>query len=342
MHDPDLLPLITFLRDGVLPSDRRAAQQVASESLSYSWSDHLLKHHPRGINDRSAERIVIPPGLRTELISYFHVPPLTGGHFGAPRVFSKLAQRFYWSTMLPDTQRFVQAGTQCQIANSPRVITSGAPLHATPTPGLFEQIAFDFIGPLPVSLHRNRYILAITDYFSRWAEAYPLPDITAESTAVCLADWTTRYGAPFVLCSDRGSHFLNQTITAFCSIWHIVQIPTSAYHPQANGLVERFNSTLIDSLRTYSLSAGSLWDEVLNAVLFAYRTSFHGGINISPDVLIFGQSLHVPLDVELQQVLHTSSLSPSDPAFIFAHAAALARARSRTSPRLHGQIQDHL
>ena len=65
MHDPDLLPLITFLRDGVLPSDRRAAQQVASESLSYSWSDHLLKHHPRGINDRSAERIVIPPGLRT-------------------------------------------------------------------------------------------------------------------------------------------------------------------------------------------------------------------------------------------------------------------------------------
>ena len=93
--------------------------------------------------------------------------------------------------------------------------------------------------------------------------------------------------------------------------------------------MERFNSTLIDSLRTYSLSAGSLWDEVLNAVLFAYRTSFHGGINISPDVLIFGQSLHVPLDVELQQVLHTSSLSPSDPAFIFAHAAALARAREQ-------------
>ena len=242
--------------------------------------------------------------MRNHIIDYFHHPPFTGSHLGAPRVRNKVQARFFWPTLIQNVQDRVRSCTVCQQSKSDRTPPPAVALHATPTPRLFEKIAIYFIGPLPPSLHRNRYILSVTDYFSRWAEAYALPDATAESTAVCLADWITRYGAPLEICSDRGAHFLNSTITAFSRIWHITQTPVSAYHPQANGLVERFNGTLCDILRSYAFSCGTLWDELLGAALFAYRTSFHMGINTSHNTLVYGQTLRVPLDVELDQFLH--------------------------------------
>ena len=192
-----------------------------------------------------------------------------------------------------------------------------------------------FVWAYPTSLHRNRNILVLTDVFSRWVEAYPLPDQTAESTAVCLADRTTPYGSPLLLYSDRGTSFLNAIIAAFCRIWHIQQHFTSAHHPQANGLVERFNATLCDMLRAYSVDTGQLWDETMNAVLFAYRTSFHLGINTSPDLLVYGQSLRVPLYVELYRYLRENDICHIDPSFIFSHAQALYRARNQARLFMH-------
>ena len=329
-QDIELIPLIIFLKEGTLPSDSALSRKVMAAASSHSLRNGILMHRAFSSGTSSEPfRIVVPHGMKKELVSYFHVPPLTGAHLGAPRFFQKLLHRFYWPTMYRDVKIFVRACPECQEANSPRVPHAGAPLHATPTPDLFEHVALDFVGPLPTSLHRNRYILVLTDVFSRWVEAYPLPDQTAEATAVCLADWTTRYGSPLILSSDMGTSFLNATIEAFCRIWHIQQQFTSAYHHQANGLVERFNATLCDMLRAYSVDTGQLWDETMNAVLFAYRTSFHFGTNTSPDLLVYGQSLRVPLDVELHHYLRERDLSPTDPSFIFSHAQALARAREQ-------------
>jgi cleavage and polyadenylation specificity factor subunit 1 len=135
-----------------------------------------------------------------------------------------------------------------------------------------EIIALDFVGPLPVTVHRNRYDPIITCCFSRWPEVYALPDTSAESVAVGLADWCCRYGAPLSLVSDRGSAFLNQVISAYSRMWNINQFHVAAYHPAANGLVERFNGTLVDMLRVYSLETGSLWDETL--IRLSYFLSF--------------------------------------------------------------------
>jgi transposase InsO family protein len=169
----------------------------------------------------------------------------------------------------------------------------------------------------------------MTDYFSKWAEAYPLPAQTAESVTICLADWITRYGAPLQITSDRGANFVSQVVALFCKLWNVEQHYSSAYHPQANGLVERFNATLVDMLRAFSLESGAIWDEFLNACLFAYRTSFHTSTNTSPDLLVFGQGLKLPLDTEIARILHHEHSSPSDPSFVFSHAQALLRAREQ-------------
>ena len=266
--DRDCQEIRLFLEHDTLPRDPHRAQFLTQASLSYAVIDDLLVHKARGSSGLKKLRIFVPQTLRHELISYFHSSPLIGAHLGVSSVLHNIFSRFYWPTMFKDVRYVVRVCPVCQRAHSHRIPLAAPSIHATPTSLLFEHLGMDFVGPLPPSLHRNMFILALTDYFSKWAEAYPLPDQSANSVAVCLADWITRYGAPIRITSDRGASFVSEAVASFCRLWGVQQQFASAYHPQANGLVERFNATLVDMLRAFSIESGKLWDEYINACLF--------------------------------------------------------------------------
>ena len=109
----------------------------------------------------------------------------------------------------------------------------------------FERISWDIMGPLPASSKGHKYILVITDMFSKWVEAFPLRVTDSETLAKVLVDEIVyRYGVPLYLHSDQGSNFNSEVITSLCKQLGIERTRTTAYHPQANGQVERFNHTL--------------------------------------------------------------------------------------------------
>jgi transposase InsO family protein len=327
--DANLRPLITFLKDARLPADPLLANRLLEQARYYTLSDDglLLFRPPAYAQTNVPHRLVVPISLRRELITYFHAPPLLGAHLGFRKIYDKLYQRFFWQHMFSDVKKFLMSCEVCQRVKVPHLRPAGAPLHALPVVGPFERVAIDYIGPLPISVHGNRYALNFTDTFTRWAESYPSPDASARSTALALFDWCSHYGTPLVLMHDHGSHFQNQTIKLLSELWGFNQFMSAAYSPQSNGLVERFNSTLEDMIRAYTLETGSMWDECLPAILFAYRTSFHSGLNTSPDVVTFGFPLHLPIDSQIEQYLRTHKVSASSPAYLFAHNKALLRAR---------------
>lgn len=326
----ELFPLIHWLRDRVLPSDPQIARSVQWRTRDLAIYNGILVHvAPRDsahAGERQFARIVVPKSLRATVVDYFHSEKFTGGHRGFSKVFSAVSRRFWWPGYWKDIQQHVAACEICQRMNTPHRLPAGS-IVPQQVPGLFERIALDFVGPLPISIHHNRYALVITDYFSRWVEVYPLMDQSKESVAVCLADWCTRYGAPLSIRSDRGKSFLNEMITAYCKLWSINQSPTSPYHPESDGLVERMNGTLCDMLRAFASETGRLWDENCNAILFAYRITMHTGANNSPDMLVFGQHLRTPLDVDLEKYIQQKQFSPLSPDFLFRHAQALWQAR---------------
>ena len=112
-------------------------------------------------------------------------------------------------------------------------------------------VAVDIL-QLPLSCQNNKYLLVIQDYFTKWAEAIPLPDQTANRITRELAHVFTSFGLPAILHSDQGANFestiLRQTLGAF----GIRKTRTTAYHPQGDGMVERFNRTLLQMLRSYT------------------------------------------------------------------------------------------
>ena len=161
-----------------------------------------------------------------------------------------------------------------------------------------DRIAIDIMGPVTTSSKGNSYILVVCDYFSKYSEAYALPDITAETVADKLStEWITRYGAPVVLHSDQGRNFESDLFKCLCQVWDIHKSRTARYKPNSNGLVEKQNRTLKKMLQSYVDDNPKSWEDHLPFVTMAYRASPHQSSKCSPNLLMFGEEIRLPVDL---------------------------------------------
>ena len=144
------------------------------------------------------------------------------------------------------------------------------------------------MGPLPESIKGNKYILVFMDYLTKFSEAFALP---AETIArIYVNEIVTRYGPPRKLLSDRGTNFRSDVLERVNDIFKVRRIFTSPYHPQTDGMVERFNRTLQDMLTTYVNSNQSDWDIYLPSMLFADRMCTHSTTGQSPYFLMYAEN----------------------------------------------------
>ena len=119
----------------------------------------------------------------------------------------------------------------------------------------FRKIAIDIVGELPRSSTGYKYILTIVDYATRYPEAIPLRSVSSKTVADALVQYFCRMGIPQELVSDQGSNFVGRLMTQLYEQLRITKIKTSVYHPEGNGLVERFNGTLKAMLKKLRKSA---------------------------------------------------------------------------------------
>ena len=156
------------------------------------------------------------------------------------------------------------------------------------------------MGPLPITERGNKYILVVTDLFSKWVEAFPLQVTDGLTlTSILMDEVICRYGVPQQLHSDQGSNLNAEVNQKLCQLLGIERTRTTAYHPQGNGQVERFNRTVEAMLAKMVGDHYSDWDKHLQKALFAYRTSLHESTGYSPYFVNFGRSPVLPVDVML-------------------------------------------
>ena len=161
-----------------------------------------------------------------------------------------------------------------------------------------QMVAIDILGPLPVTLAGNKYILVAADYFSKWIEAYAIPNQEATTIARKLLDeMFCRFALPEKLHSDQGRQFEAEVTTQLCQFLQIEKTRTTPYHPQSDGLVERFNRTLLNMLSTCSMEHPSDWDLYLSKLCLAYNSSVQSTTGYSPFFLMFGREARLPIDL---------------------------------------------
>jgi transposase InsO family protein len=116
--------------------------------------------------------------------------------------------------------------------------------------------------------------------------------------------YVCRYGVPLSILSDQGTHFHNQLMDAMAKLLGYNHIFSTVYHPQSNGMVERFNATFVPQLAKLHDRENNNWDEYLPAVVFAYNTGIHSTTQHSPFQLQFGREPRLPTDNASNYVFH--------------------------------------
>lgn len=158
-------------------------------------------------------------------------------------------------------------------------------------------MASDIVGPLPKTPTGNKYIIVFTEYLTKYVEAFPIPDCTAKTTAkIFVEKIICRYSAPAQLLTDRGTNYMSELIQQVCQFFDTKKLSTSPYHPQTDGLVERFNKTMCTMLSMYVGSSQKDWDEYLPFVIFAYNSTEQKSTQYSPFELLFGRKPILPID----------------------------------------------
>ena len=144
----------------------------------------------------------------------------------------------------------------------------------------------------------NSCILVVCDYFTKWTDGIALPDHTAITVADALVvEVFLKFGTPLMIHSDQGAEFQSKLMKEICRLLEIKQTRTSPYHPQSDGLVERLNRTLLDMLSKICAENPSTWDHHLPYVMCAYRATQHSSTGCSPNLLMLGREIVLPVDL---------------------------------------------
>ena len=221
----------------------------------------------------------------------------TGGHFGVAKTLGKVRERFFWPYCRRDVERWCKNCEQCGSRKGPQRKQRG-PMKQFIVGAPLERIAFDVLGPLPVSEKGNKYLLIVGDYFTKWMEAYPLENQRADVVAeVLVKEFISRFGVPMQMHSDQGRNFESAVFSGVCNLLGINKTRTTALHPESDGMVERFNRTLENQLAIFVQHHQKDWDDHVPLLMMSYRSAVHESTKQTPAKLMFGREVNLPLDL---------------------------------------------
>ena len=290
--------LINFLDKEIYPPDYTTEQrkQLRKKAIYYFVRQNKLFKRNRKENERPQRVVTI---LEREIILYnMHTDPLAG-HFGKTKTIQRTLARYYWPSLGKDISDYISTCDICQRRGKPNRKEA---LHPLLVGQPFDRVGIDLIGPLTVTENNNRYIITATDYLTKWVEAKAIQRANADTTAQFIyEEIICRHGAPKELLSDRGANFRAEMVEELYKRMSIHHKLSSPYHPQTNGLIERFNRTLCETLAKITDQTNT-WDKVLPSALFAYRTVNHDITHYEPFYLVYGRMARLPIELDIETI----------------------------------------
>ena len=243
-------------------------------------------------------QLLVPQKYKEPIMKELH-DAKTAAHLGIHKLREKISERFWWYGVTVDCRSWVRKCDTCARRKSPTT-RRRAPLQQEIAGHNLQRVAMDIMGPLPVSEQGNRYILVVGDYFSKWIEAYAIPNQEASTCAkVFTEEWICRHGCPRILHSDRGTNFESHLMADVCSLLGIEKTRTTPMMPKSDGLIERFNRSMMNTVAVLIDPDNHQkdWDEVLPYALMAYRSSVQESTGESPHMMMYGENITLPVDL---------------------------------------------
>ncbi len=260
-----------------------------SNLRGYGLWDGILVNVIEGECGEELVRVVVPQVDRRRILELAHD---CGGHLSVRKTRDRLNRLFTWPGMALDVSQFVGSCDLCLKANK----QGNKPVKLQERPVVdepFRVVAIDIVGPLPKGRGGAQYILTYARMATRWPEAIPLRNVSAQEVSEAFCQIVCKTGLPDTVLTDRGSVFTGKVFKRTCELFGCGKITTTPYHPQGNGVVERLHGTLKPMLAKASLR-GIDWVRFLPLALFALRQMPHRDSGFSPFDLVYGFRVRGP------------------------------------------------
>ena len=286
--------LVKMQRDDPLISDLIIKLQNSQLPLHYR-SKLILKNHILYYAAPNARpRIFAPKEIQGEILQAYHAS-LLGGHMGIFKTSQRIIEKYYWPNIIKDVEYHVRHCIPCQQS---KVGSRHArpPLQPLPQPpNINHRVHMDLYGPLAVSERGKKYVMVLTDAFSKYVELVALENKEAATVARAFFEtWVTRYSTPHTIVTDNGKEFSNKLMKELCSILKIYHKTTSPYHPECNAQAEVFNRSMRQYLQTVMAAPYLDWEQYLPALRMSYNTSVSKATLKTPFSLLFGFEANMP------------------------------------------------
>ncbi|GFU05680.1 retrovirus-related Pol polyprotein from transposon 412 [Trichonephila clavipes] len=286
-EDPELGHIYRYLEN---PDDGSV-----NATLCENWSQDFklingLLFYAKYFSNLGELRVYIPGSLRKKKMKEFHDLPLAG-HLGKRKTYLKLRDTCYFPFMRKYIFEYVSTCDRCQKFNYKNALPAG---RLMPIVSKYpnEIVTLDLLGPYPASRpERYKFILVITDHFTKWCELIPLRKASAQTIANAFFDtYIARYGAPISLISDNGPQFISGVFEHLSHRLDIKHMKTVTYRPQSN-LTERVNRNLVQTIASFVEENHENWDQFLHEFAFALRTAVNETTNKTPAELFLGRKI---------------------------------------------------
>jgi len=302
-HDILCSQLMAYISHHTLTQDDKTNKWLATNADHYVIHEgglyHLKTQHQRNSQLHKHLQLVVPEKWRQRVIQSCHDDVL-GGHLGVFKTYKMVNTHYYWPRLFEDVRQYVVTCHTCQERYTARKQPPGA-LQPITVQEPWELVGMDILGPLHATKNGNTYILVVTEYLTKWTEAFPMR--SADASTVCklfFDNIIARFGAPRRLLTDQGQQFKSKLLQQLCDVFGTQKIFTSPYHPQTDGQAERFMHTIANMISKFTGEKQDDWDELLPALLFAYRRATNSTTGETPFFLTFGRDPLTPTDLDLR------------------------------------------
>lgn len=241
--------------------------------------------------------LCVPLALRKRVLEELH-DDVTSGHLGVLKTYTKVRNRFFWKNLERTVRKYVKRCEACQKTKSDAGLMKGnlQPIEYPSAP--FSMVGIDLMGSLTLTTRRNRYIIVLIDFFTKYVEAEPLKNMRSQT----IADWfvnkiVMRYGAVDRVLTDQGKGFCSTFMESVFALTKSQHVKATPYHPETNGLAERSIRTIRSMMGHYVNESFTNWDLYLNKLIFAYNSAVQVTTGESPYKLLFGREPKLPIDV---------------------------------------------
>ncbi|MCP5004660.1 MAG: transposase family protein, partial [Planctomycetes bacterium] len=308
-HNQRLDPIIEIVRKYLLRQDKdKEYKGLPKTQIADLKRNRYSLNSENGLiyyrNSTGRDVVYVPKHHRKAIMAAIHQNILAGNHSGQSYSQWNLIKNAYWPGYKKDINEFIKTCRTCQLNKAVRNKRYGLmKLFRATKPN--QLISIDH-AIMPMTPEGNKYITSIIDNFSGLVYASPMKNIKADNVARLIHDkWITVHGVPDKLLSDLGRELTGQVMKHLCRLCNTRKLQTTSHHPNTNGQIERWNSTMKKGLRVISadkginFSKGHGWDLFMDLIVGHYNNQVSRRTHLSPNEIFYGKDIILPINYEI-------------------------------------------